>query len=132
MPKQPYWIVWDETHGEQTRKHASLELATAEAERLATQNPGRTFAVLRVVTEVATCERPLKTINFESPKPPRKPDVEVLRKIRDAEERAKQIERSIWPVPMLPSPRWPMREPYFGDPPRHENPNYYMDVTEYQ
>ena len=46
-----YWIVWCVGGGSPTVRHNTLMDARMEAERLARQNPGRRFAVLRLVGE---------------------------------------------------------------------------------
>lgn len=49
---QPFWVVWSPQSGPPTVTHASPQEARREAERLANNNPGRSFHVLRLE---ATC-----------------------------------------------------------------------------
>ena len=41
-----FWLVWCESGGAPTVKHADYDRAKAEAQRLARANPGRRFVVL--------------------------------------------------------------------------------------
>lgn len=41
-----FWMVWKENGGEPSHRHATLETAKAEAERLARAFPGSRFFVL--------------------------------------------------------------------------------------
>lgn len=42
-----FYMVWNKDRAVPTVKHATYQLAAAEAQRLATLNPGREFVVLR-------------------------------------------------------------------------------------
>jgi hypothetical protein len=42
----PYWLVWCEDGGVPRFKHESQHAAECEAQRLAENNPGRSFTVL--------------------------------------------------------------------------------------
>jgi hypothetical protein len=43
----PYYYVYRVGYGKPTIKHATLESATTESERLAGQHPGETFEILQ-------------------------------------------------------------------------------------
>lgn len=45
----PFWFVWCPEGNSPRHKHPSEALAISEAERLARENPGRTFVVLESV-----------------------------------------------------------------------------------
>lgn len=47
-----FWMVWGEGTHRVTCQHYSERAAMAEAERLAAQNPGQNFFVLRAVQRV--------------------------------------------------------------------------------
>jgi len=53
-PGAPFWLVWNEDGRSPTVKHASRDIAEAEAARLAAQNQGRSFHVLAVMSSVST------------------------------------------------------------------------------
>jgi len=59
--KQGFWVVWCRFGGPPTVLHSERETARREAERLADQNPGKEFYVLRAEsvsvhrTVVTTC-----------------------------------------------------------------------------
>lgn len=44
-----FWMVWNPEGHAPTHRHATLERAVAEAERLARANPGQAFVVLSSV-----------------------------------------------------------------------------------
>lgn len=46
MDSGKFWLVWCESKGQPTHKHASIDGAQREAERLARANPGCEFNVL--------------------------------------------------------------------------------------
>lgn len=46
---ESFFIVWCESAGRPTFKHTTFDAARLEAERLATENPGRQFHVLQSV-----------------------------------------------------------------------------------
>lgn len=47
--RQGFWMVWCESGGVPTVRHATYEAADREAQRLARENRGRVFFVLRCV-----------------------------------------------------------------------------------
>ena len=49
---EPFWLVWSPDGGAPTHKHATLESAAGEAERLARRNSGQTFIVMESVSAV--------------------------------------------------------------------------------
>lgn len=49
---EPFWAVWGIEFGPPTYRHASLESATLEAERLAKANPGSPFVILQSLVAV--------------------------------------------------------------------------------
>lgn len=55
ITKRPakFWFVWTKTGRVPRFAHDSFEAATAEAERLATIHPGKTFIVLEAVQKIA-------------------------------------------------------------------------------
>lgn len=42
----PFWMVWNPSGRPPSFRHSTEEAAVAESERLARENPGRTFIVL--------------------------------------------------------------------------------------
>lgn len=56
-----FWMVWDEENRLPRYKHTTENAARVEAERLATQNQGRTFHVLGLVD---SCK--VKTVFWKS------------------------------------------------------------------
>lgn len=66
---EPFWLVWQPETGAPTHRHPHENEARAEAARLARNNPGKAFFVLRVMaayqkTDVAVTEFPLDDIPF--------------------------------------------------------------------
>ena len=49
-----FFVVWNPNGGNPTYRHATAELARAEAERLCRAHPGETFFVLEALGQVAT------------------------------------------------------------------------------
>lgn len=47
LPMTPYYYVYRVGYGKPTIKHATLESAATESERLAGQHPGETFEILK-------------------------------------------------------------------------------------
>lgn len=45
----PGYFVWNPLSGQPTYRHDDLEMATAEARKLAARNPGQTFLVIASV-----------------------------------------------------------------------------------
>ncbi|MFS0771078.1 hypothetical protein [Sphingomonas sp. 1P08PE] len=74
-PGAPFWLVWNEDGRSPVVKHASRDVAEAEAARLASVNMGRTFHVLAVMSSITTSAEVVGT-RFD-PSRAHYPDVEV-------------------------------------------------------
>ncbi|TAM23390.1 MAG: hypothetical protein EPN60_15075 [Nevskiaceae bacterium] len=69
MSALPYWLVWAPTGSRPPAcRHASVESATAEAERLARAHPGQQFVVLQSVTALRVVD--LERIDLMPSRPP--------------------------------------------------------------
>ena len=53
-PGSPFWLVWNEDGSTPTLKHPDRESAEAEAARLASVSPGKSFHILGVMSTVST------------------------------------------------------------------------------
>lgn len=52
-----YWVVWSPGHGEPRVKHDDCQAARNEAMRLAEENPGQRFIVMRADSEFSISEK---------------------------------------------------------------------------
>lgn len=67
--RQLFWMVYGDRQGAPTVKHWTRREAESEAERLATENPGIDFVVLRAVTGYRRNE-PVTRLRFDRMEPP--------------------------------------------------------------
>ena len=58
---KPFWLVWSPKGGLPSATHATIESATAEAERLAAKHPDRPFYVLEAKSVSAIRPHPVET-----------------------------------------------------------------------
>lgn len=62
-----FWMVYGEGQGAPTVKHASMNLAKGEAERLARQHPGTKFYVLRAIGSAERSDVTFTVLDDEIP-----------------------------------------------------------------
>jgi len=59
-----FFLVWEPQNGYTKHRHVSQLSATNEAERLAVENPGKEFFVLKALTQ-STTKKPVETIELD-------------------------------------------------------------------
>lgn len=59
-----FWLVWQPGASVPTRRHASLQIAGAEAQRLAEANPAKEYYILPAIGRCVS-----STVTWETPNP---------------------------------------------------------------
>jgi hypothetical protein len=62
----PFWVVWNQAHGQSTFRHTTEASAEVEARRLAALSPGKEFIVLRSISAFTVPDPVVKQV-FDDP-----------------------------------------------------------------